>query len=179
MIQLPDHLNEQDQEKYRRLWLHTMQVILRSLIVLVVLAVGLFFYAFFGDTITGWFEPGPDPIPAEVIAQREAQARAEDPNLIENGIHVQTGLIAADNWELVKNTCTACHSAKLVTQNRATRDGWKKMIVWMQETQGLWDLGDSEAAILDYLAANYAPEEEGRRPNLDVASIEWYILDLD
>ena len=48
----------------------------------------------------------------------------------------------------------------------------------MQATQGLWDLGDAEAEILDYLAANYAPAETGRRTNLDVENIEWYMLEL-
>jgi hypothetical protein len=48
----------------------------------------------------------------------------------------------------------------------------------MQETQGLWDLGDQEKTILDYLAANYAPEESSRRANLDMDAIEWYILEL-
>jgi len=53
------------------------------------------------------------------------------------------------------------------------------MIRWMQETQNLPDLGEKEAPILDYLAEHYAPEDTGRRPNLDLASIEWYILELD
>ena len=73
----------------------------------------------------------------------------------------------------------ACHSAKLVTQNRATRDGWEEMIRWMQAKQGLGDLGANEPVILDYLAANYAPEEIGRRANLNVESIKWYVLDLE
>jgi len=53
------------------------------------------------------------------------------------------------------------------------------MIRWMQAKQGLWDLGPNEPVILDYLAANYAPEEIGRRANLDVEGIEWYVLDLE
>jgi len=67
----------------------------------------------------------------------------------------------------------------LVTQNRATREGWKEMIIWMQATQGLQDLGENEKPILDYLAKHYAPEELGRRANLNVDEIEWYILELD
>jgi len=51
------------------------------------------------------------------------------------------------------------------------------MIRWMQETQGLWQLGKNEPIILDYLAKHYAPEEVVRRPGLDVAAIEWYILE--
>jgi len=69
------------------------------------------------------------------------------------------------------------HSPKLITQNRATRAGWKQMIDWMQETQGLQDLGEHETAILDYLAKHYAPEEEGRRRNLNMEEVEWYVLE--
>lgn len=98
-----------------------------------------------------------------------------DENLIEDGIHVATGLIVDDGFVQVKASCTPCHSGKLITQNRATRKGWKKMIVWMQETQNLWDLGANEEIILDYLAKNYAPEDKGRRPNL--TNIEWYSLE--
>ncbi len=94
---------------------------------------------------------------------------------IENGIHVESGLIVDADWELVLATCTACHSAKLVTQNRADREGWTRMIRWMQETQNLWDLGDNEALILDYLAKNYPPKKKGRRARL--TNIEWYDLE--
>jgi hypothetical protein len=94
---------------------------------------------------------------------------------IENGIHVESGLIVDTNWELVQATCTACHSAKLVTQNRADSAGWTRMIQWMQETQNLWDLGDNEALIVAYLAKNYPPRKKGRRARL--TNIEWYDLE--
>lgn len=93
---------------------------------------------------------------------------------IVNGIHQPTGLIVDDGCQEVMVTCGACHSLDLVTQNRATRDGWKEIIVWMQETQKLWDLGEQEDIILTYLAKNYAPENSGRRKNIEVE--EWYVL---
>jgi cytochrome c5 len=95
--------------------------------------------------------------------------------LVVDGIHVATGLIVDDGFEQVKASCTACHSSKLITQNKADREGWKKMIRWMQETQNLWDLGPNEDIILDYLAKNYAPKASGRRMNL--TNIEWYTLE--
>lgn len=103
----------------------------------------------------------------------------EDSELVENGIHVATGLVYAEGFDLVRATCTGCHSAQLITQNRATRSGWESMIRWMQRTQGLWELGSQEAPILDYLAAHYAPSEVGRRANLDIEAIEWFVLDLE
>ncbi len=106
---------------------------------------------------------------AEVVEEEE---EAE----VVNGIEVTSGLIYDDGYKLVATNCGACHSLELVTQNAATREGWIEIIRWMQETQGLWDLGDDESIILDYLSKNYAPKEVGRRPNLE--NIEWYDLEI-
>lgn len=89
-------------------------------------------------------------------------------------IDPSNGLIVDENYTLVEQNCSACHSLKLVTQNKASREGWKDIIVWMQETQKLWDLGENEPLILEYLAKNYANTKTGRRLNLD--NIEWYEL---
>jgi len=122
------------------------------------------------------FSPSP-----EVVSLDSTQALPDesmmfelDSTTIENGIHMPTGLIVDDGVQEVMTTCGACHSLDLVTQNRATEEGWKDIIVWMQETQGLWDLGDREKIIITYLGKNYAPENTGRRKNLDV--VEWYNL---
>jgi len=77
-----------------------------------------------------------------------------------------TGLIVAPGFAEVKDNCTVCHSAALITQSRATRDGWLAMIRWMQETQRLWPLGEHEDRIVEYLAENYRPQAAGRRPPL-------------
>ena len=123
------------------------------------------------------FEQGPQSAAPKQERRQRSLDRKDDFERIENGIHVASGLRAAKGYKVVRANCTACHSAKLITQNRATREGWKAMIDWMQETQGLWSLGDKEWQILDYLAANYAPEEIGRRAALD--EVEWYILELE
>lgn len=78
---------------------------------------------------------------------------------------------------LVIQNCTSCHSARLIDQNRATTEGWTSMIRWMQSSQNLWDLGENENAILQYLATNYGPEKKGRRANLK--GIEWFELKKD
>jgi hypothetical protein len=77
-----------------------------------------------------------------------------------------SGLIVDTGFEQVRAQCAACHSLKLVQQNRADRDGWLQMIRWMQETQGLWALGDNEPLIVDYLAKHYGPVHSGRRKPL-------------
>ena len=96
-------------------------------------------------------------------------------NEIKNGIHVSSGLIVDDSFELVISNCTQCHSSKLIIQNRATRQGWENIIGWMQRTQNLWDLGNNQDLILDYLSKNYAPIRKGRR--MPLSNIEWYHLD--
>ena len=77
-----------------------------------------------------------------------------------------SGLVDAEGVELVEANCGACHSLKLVTQNRANSEGWLQMIRWMQETQRLWPLGEHEPVILDYLSTHYAPISSGRRKPL-------------
>ncbi|HAW53360.1 MAG TPA: monoheme cytochrome C [Flavobacteriales bacterium] len=86
----------------------------------------------------------------------------------------QSGLIVDKGLNVVKANCGACHSTFLVAQNRLTRQGWQDLIKWMQATQNLWDLGEQEAVILDYLEKNCAPKSSGRRKSL--ANVEWYEL---
>ena len=78
-------------------------------------------------------------------------------------VDAKTGLVKAPGFEVVSTQCTVCHSGRLISQNRADRDGWLAMIRWMQETQGLWPLAANESLVLDYLATNYGPLSVGRR----------------
>jgi len=86
----------------------------------------------------------------------------------------ESGFIDDDGVTQVIQNCVQCHSAKLVTQNRMSAEGWKATIMWMQETQNLWELGDNEKKIIRYLAKNYGPQSKGRRQNL--TDVEWYEL---
>ncbi|MCR1023951.1 monoheme cytochrome C [Cellulophaga baltica] len=104
----------------------------------------------------------------------EVPGNEEDLDKIENGIHVRTGFVEGEGLMLVVQNCTSCHSAKLVTQNRMSKEKWLATIRWMQETQNLWDLGVNEEPILKYLSTYYAPNQIGRRANLE--NVEWYHL---
>lgn len=104
--------------------------------------------------------------------EEENQITGEE---VVDGIDVMTGFVAEGDYRIVKANCLACHSSKLILQNRATREGWEEMIRWMQETQKLHDLGPMEDKILDYLASYYAPKKEGRRKTLEVE--EWYVIE--
>lgn len=82
-------------------------------------------------------------------------------------IDPDSGMVVAENWQIVKANCTACHSARLVTQNSGSRARWEYLIRWMQDTQGLWQFQpEMEDTILDYLAEYYGPKTDARRAPL-------------
>jgi hypothetical protein len=107
------------------------------------------------------------------VAEKDVELNMQDtiPEIV-NGIHLETGFIAEGDFELIISNCTGCHSSKLVTQNKQTKEGWLELIRWMQKEQKLWDLGQNEEKILNYLSTYYAPKEEGRRKNLKID--DWY-----
>lgn len=86
----------------------------------------------------------------------------------------KSGFVNDEGVSQVIQNCTQCHSAKLVTQNRMSKEGWESTIIWMQETQNLWDLGINQEKIVRYLAKNYGPKNKGRRQNL--TNVAWYEL---
>lgn len=166
--------------EWKQNWHRSIRLIVMLANVFLVLATAALLYVLVGDKIE-W-----QAAPRVVSSSQERKIIKENPNGVKdsseeviNSIHQGTGLVFAEGFDLVRGTCTGCHSAQLITQNRATRAGWESMIRWMQRTQGLWDLGDTEGPILDYLAAHYAPTEVGRRANLDVDAIEWFVLELE
>ncbi len=82
-----------------------------------------------------------------------------------------SGLIIDEGWQLVNAHCGACHALGLVTQNRGDAQHWARLIHWMQEEQGLWELGNAEPTIVEYLARNYGePDTTARREPLKT---EW------
>jgi len=99
------------------------------------------------------------------VPKKENNQSKEKPVENLSGIDQVTGLIIDDkgHWETVRNNCIACHSAKIVTQNKMSRTTWLETIRWMQESQGLWPLGDSENLILDYLSTYYGVEQHSAK----------------
>jgi cytochrome c5 len=164
------------QPDHRPSWYRSFQYLLIAVRVYFLVLIACFIYLLANGSLDSWWYPNAKTNPPAVLPATTTAATEQEE--VANGIHLATGLIYAEGFEPVRATCTACHSAQLVTQNRATRAGWKSMIEWMQATQGLWDLGEQEATILDYLAKYYAPAEVGRRMPIEVAAIEWYLLEL-
>jgi cytochrome c5 len=99
--------------------------------------------------------------PPEPIASREPVVSAEP------AIDPATGFVMTGDWEIVRANCTACHSAKLITQQRGTAQQWLTMIRWMQKKQNLWQFEPAtEEKIITYLADNYPPSDAQRRAAL-------------
>ncbi len=87
--------------------------------------------------------------------------------LAAQNIDPQSGLIIDSGLAVVKKQCSLCHSTQLISQNKASYQGWLATLRWMQEKQGMQPLNQqTEALILNYLAKNYAPEQAGRRKPL-------------
>ena len=63
------------------------------------------------------------------------------------------GLAPGPGRELVYFACSACHSIKLVVQQRLDRDFWDETLDWMVKEQAMPELElDERAVILDYLS---------------------------
>jgi len=62
-----------------------------------------------------------------------------------------------DAYELVDAYCTACHSASIVMQQRATPDRWKELLIWMEEKQGMAKIPDEdEDLVLEYIGTYFS-----------------------
>ncbi len=146
--------------------------ILRKLINMLV---GLTFVVTFLFVATLFINGNPEWVASFSEQSNDEKTVAANALEIVGGVHVPTGLLDGPGLSLVIRNCTGCHSAKLITQNSASASGWRGTIQWMQQTQGLWDLGENEDVIVRYLATFYAPTDDGRRRNLDEP--EWYVLD--
>ena len=145
-----------------------------GIVALLLVGTGVIIYLLLTDRSADSVAQAP-PVAEKVDVVGPPATSVADASEIVDGKDVLTGLLAGEGLLEVKANCLSCHSAKLIAQNRFTRAGWHAKIVWMQETQGLWDLGENEPLILDYLAEHYAPEVRAprRQPLTDV---NWYEL---
>ena len=100
-------------------------------------------------------------------AMPEPAAAPEPAASSEPAIDPATGFRMTGDWEIVRANCTACHSAKLITQQRGTAQQWLTMIRWMQQKQNLWQFDPAtEDRIITWLADNYPPSDAQRRAAL-------------
>ncbi len=66
------------------------------------------------------------------------------------------GLPRDDGVDLVAGYCAACHSLRIVMQQRASETRWRELMVWMIEKQGMAEPPDDDLeAIIHYLSNNF------------------------
>ncbi|MXW06907.1 MAG: hypothetical protein F4X56_09250 [Gammaproteobacteria bacterium] len=89
-------------------------------------------------------------------------------------IDPKSGLrIDADgNWKLIKASCSVCHSERLLTQQQLDRENWSKSIKRMQTQENLWDLGDNEGKVLDYLSTYYGTSSKPKNQRVRRAQLK-------
>ena len=94
----------------------------------------------------------------------EPEVAPEPATIAKPALDPVTGLKMAGDWEIVRANCVACHSSRLIIQQRGSAQQWLTMIRWMQKKQNLWVFDpDTESKIINYLAEYYPPSEERRR----------------
>ena len=131
-------------------------------------------------TAVWFFSGGPDWLfPKENVATAQVATSEEDEETETYAYPYETdeetGLLLDQGVSLVKGSCLSCHSACIILNTRASREDWLSLIDWMQETQGLWDLGENEAPIVDYLSKHYGVSGNTGGPFVKVE--EWYEID--
>ena len=158
-----DHHNTNDEKLFRDVD-RILTAIIVSLVIIFAIPLTLAYKALVPERVTSVLDDTPPAV--------------HDSNAIRDGLDVETGLIAEGNYQLVKSTCTACHSSDLILHSAFDRETWIEKIRWMQRSQKLWDLGQSEDPILDYLEKYYGPDSAMvafRKPPLK--DIHWYVLE--
>ena len=70
------------------------------------------------------------------------------------------GLPRSEGYDLVAAYCSACHSLRIVMQQKQNRDGWDYLLTWMVEQQGMGELyPDDRDQVLEYLTREFGQEE--------------------
>lgn len=67
------------------------------------------------------------------------------------------GLPVSEGVDLTYYMCGACHSIRLVTQQRVTPERWDYLLDWMVEKQGMAPLPpEDRTVVLDYLIRHFS-----------------------
>ena len=72
-----------------------------------------------------------------------------------------------DGRDDVEAYCGACHSLRLVTQQRLSLDDWEAVLVTMVEEHGMSEIPlEDRTLALDYLAKHFGPDKPPSSPPL-------------
>ncbi|MEW5726819.1 MAG: hypothetical protein AB1918_03240 [Pseudomonadota bacterium] len=97
-----------------------------------------------------------------VLAAGAASAQAPSPFLVAPGGGAgeqEAALPPGEGREVVEGICSGCHSIRLVTQQRLSRERWDSLLDWMVAEQGMPELdAETRERVLDYLGSHLAPK---------------------
>ncbi len=66
------------------------------------------------------------------------------------------GLPRSEGYDLVDGYCTACHSIRIVMQQRADRARWDELLTWMVKKQGMPEINPADREqVLTYLSTEF------------------------
>ena len=120
----PDNLDKEEEHIYLKACWNIFDLVISSIKVVLLLICSILLYALFGDQFDFNFNK---PSKSQQESATSLQSvQEEDWDRVENGIHLRTGLVYDPQFDIIRANCTACHSGKLVAQNRATREGWNR-----------------------------------------------------
>lgn len=81
---------------------------------------------------------------------------ASEQPLTAQEIDPTSGLLIDRGYQTVDAYCIGCHTAKMITRRRKTRQQWTAIVHRMQEIDKNWKLTpNTEKTIVDYLSKNY------------------------
>ncbi len=96
-----------------------------------------------------------------LVAAGTAWAQPPSPFLTTpgGGGQEEAALPPGDGREMVEGICSGCHSIRLVTQQRLSRERWDHLLDWMVAEQGMPELdAETRERVLDYLGSHLAPK---------------------
>lgn len=99
---------------------------------------------------------------AGLVAAGTAWAQPPSPFLTTpgggGGGQEEAALPAGEGREVVEGICSGCHSIRLVTQQRLSRERWDGLLDWMVAEQGMAELdAETRESVLDYLGSHLGP----------------------
>ncbi|KAA2237087.1 hypothetical protein [Salinarimonas soli] len=99
---------------------------------------------------------------AALAATLAGAAHAQAPAFAPRDESVEA-LPAGPGREETFGLCSACHAFRLVSNQGMSRAAWDDTLTFMTQRHNMPDVQGAERdAILDYLAAHYAPRTQGR-----------------
>lgn len=105
--------------------------------------------------------PEIDFYPAYLALDPAAPMNEAGANAVFNPADPYGGLPQTEGYDLVAAYCSACHSLRVVMQQRPTPRRWDELLDWMVEKQGMAEPDpETRAAIRAYLVRHFSTQSE-------------------